>query len=190
VTMIPGESIVFVENMTPDAFRAWWGTQNLRGGLQIITYVGSGLGLSATSDAINLWNAAANTNTDKIAGVSFFTATRGVSFGYDPTTQVFGGLSAPTINGAFTAAVNGDIGSPGVIVNQPRFVNLDQNGSGLSLTFITQPGRTYDVEYKNNLDDATWTTLTNVLATINPVTITDPVLLTNTSRFYRVVLLP
>ena len=190
VTMVPGEAIVFVENMTPDAFREWWGPQNLRAGLQIIPYVGAGLGLGATSDAINFWNGAANTNTDRIAGVAFFTSTRGVSFGYDPATQLFGGLSVPNVNGAFPAAVNGDIGSPGVIVNQPRFATLNQAGNGLSLTFITQPGRTYDVEYKDRLPDATWTTLTNVVAATNPLTITDPASLTNASRFYRVVLLP
>jgi hypothetical protein len=190
VTIVPGESIVFVENMTPDGFRDWWGPQNLRAGLQIITYIGSGLGLSATSDQINLWNAAANTNTDKIASVSFLTATRGVSFGYDPASHAFGGLSATNVNGAFMAVVNGDIGSPGVIVNQPRFAALNQNSDGLNLTFITQPGRTHRVEYKNNLGDAAWATLTNVLAATNPLTITDPATLTNASRYYRVVLLP
>ena len=190
VTIAPGESIVFVENMTPDAFRDWWGPQNLRPGLRIITYVGSGLGLSATSDQINLWNAAANTNADKIAGVTFLAATRGVSFGYDPATLAFGGLSTINVNGAFTAVVNGDIGSPGVIVNQPRFAAFSQSGNGLSLTIISQPGRNYRVEYKNNLGEATWTTLTNVLANTNPLTVADSVSLTNASRFYRVVLLP
>ncbi len=190
VTVVPGESIVFVENMTPDAFREWWGPQNLRAGLQIIPYVGASLGLGANGDAINFWNAAANTNTDRIAGVTFSASTRGVSFGYDPATQLFGGLSAPTVNGAFAAAVNGDLGSPGVVVNQPRFATLNQDGNGLSLTFVTQPGRSYDIQYKDHLPDATWTTLTNVVATSNLLTITDPASLTSASRFYRVVLLP
>lgn len=190
VTIVPGESIVFVENMTSEAFREWWGPQNFRSGFQVLTYVGSGLGLSAASDAINVWNAAANTNTDKIAGAVFFTATRGVSFGYDPAGQAFGALSVPNVNGAFVASVNGDLGSPGVIVNQPRFPTVSQGGSGLDLTFVTQPGRTHRVEYKNELTDPTWATLTNVLAVTNMVTITDPASLTNVSRYYRVVLLP
>ena len=31
---------------TPDQFRTWWGTNNLPTGLKIVTYTGSGIGLS------------------------------------------------------------------------------------------------------------------------------------------------
>jgi hypothetical protein len=43
VTMATNEAIVFVEGMTPDEFRAWWGPENLLPNLQVITYRGNGL---------------------------------------------------------------------------------------------------------------------------------------------------
>ncbi|MES1180649.1 MAG: CotH kinase family protein, partial [Verrucomicrobiota bacterium] len=58
-SIAPGEAIVFVNDMTPDDFRAWWGTQNLPANLQIIPYPAIGFGSDA--DAIYLWNAAAGT---------------------------------------------------------------------------------------------------------------------------------
>src|SRR5262249_58123616 len=45
-TIAPGESVILVENSSPDAFRSWWGAQDLAPGLQIITYGGGGCGLS------------------------------------------------------------------------------------------------------------------------------------------------
>jgi hypothetical protein len=187
-TLAPGESIILVEDMTPADFRTWWGPQNLPANLQIITY--PGIGFSSDGDAVYLWNAAANSITDTVASVTFSTATRGVSFGYDPDSNTFGGLSVAGENGAFVAAVNGDIGSPGTVINLSRFAALNLNGSGFSLTLVTQPGRNYRIEYKNSLTDANWLTLTNVTVAPNPLTVIDPGVSTNFSRFYRAVLVP
>jgi hypothetical protein len=189
VTIAPGESVILVEDMTPTDFRTWWGAQNLSVNLQIITY--PSIGFSSSGDAIFLWNAAASSITDTVATVTFGVATKGVSFGYDPASNVFGGLSAADQNGAFVAAVNGDIGSPGTILNLPRFTQFGFNsGSGFNLSFVTQSNLNYNVEYKNNLTDPVWTTLTNFTAVSNSFIVADPATSTNSARFYRVVVVP
>jgi hypothetical protein len=111
LVIAPGESIVFVDTLTPDLFRAWWGP-GLDPNTKIITYTGSGLGLSASSDAVNIWNA----SDTLVDSVTFGQATTGVSFGYDLGANVFGGLSQLGVGGAFAALQNGDIGSPGLVV--------------------------------------------------------------------------
>jgi hypothetical protein len=189
VTLIPGESIILVEDMTPGDFRTWWGAQNLPAHLQIITY--SSIGFGADGDAVYLWNAAANSVTDTVASVTFSAATKGVSFGFDPAANIFGGLSVAGQNGAFVAAVNGDIGSPGTILSLPRFTEISFNGDhGFKLGFVTQTNLNYGVEYKNNLTDANWTTLTNFTASANSFIVTDPTADTNSARFYRIVVTP
>ena len=111
LVIAPGESMIFVDTLTPDLFRAWWGP-GLDLNTRIITYTGSGLGLSGSADAVNIWNA-----SDTLAdSVTFGQATTGVSFGYDLNANVFGGLSQLGIGGAFAALQNGDIGSPGIVV--------------------------------------------------------------------------
>ena len=174
VTIAPGESIVLVEDLTPANFLAWWGAQNLPPHLQIITY--PSIGFSSSGDAINLWNAAANSITDTVASVTFSTATRGVSFGFDPVIQVFGGLSVVGQNGAFLAAANGDIGSPGTILNLPRFTGFNFNAASgaFNLSFVTQPNLNYGVEYKNDLAAPAWTVLTNFTAASSVFNLTDP----------------
>ena len=67
----------------------------------------------------------------------------------------------------------------------PRILSIQQAGNVVTLTWISAPGKTYRVLYKNSLTDASWTPLTaNVIATN---TLMSSVL-TNTisPRFYRV----
>ncbi|HTY88827.1 MAG TPA: CotH kinase family protein [Candidatus Acidoferrum sp.] len=189
VNIAPGESIVLVEDLTPDAFRAWWGSQHLPARLQMITY--PNIGFSSSGDAIYLWNAAANSLTDTVASVTFAAATRGVSFGFDPATGTFGGLSAAGQNGAFTAAANGDIGSPGTVLNPPQLAGFNFSGaSGFILSFVTQSNVNYRVEYKDDLTAPAWTALTNFIAVGNLFSITDDAARTNSARFYRIVAAP
>jgi Lamin Tail Domain/Immunoglobulin I-set domain len=195
-TMIqPFESVVFVQGMTPDAFRTWWGT-NLPASVQIIGYNGSGQGLSGSGDDVHIWNAAATTDGDQVASVNFLTAPAGTSFGFDPTvsnqTGFLGfapdGLSVVGVDGAFTAAVGGDIGSPGTIVNLPRTSISPTNGC-FAISWVNQPNWGYTVQYKTNLTDPNWTTLTTVTSDSSAVfTIVDPTI--STQRFYRVGLTP
>jgi len=192
VTIQPGESVVFVNGMTRDQLVAWWGATNLPPNLQIIDF--PRIGFSATSDSVYLWNAASATESDYIVGVSIGTAVRGTSFGYDPNVNDadYGflgydpdGLSAAGQNGAFVAPGGGDIGSPGTVLNLPNVNSVAQTGGGFFLSWLNQPNWNYIVQYKTNLTDAAWQTLTNFTSdTAATVNIVDPA--TDAHRFYRV----
>lgn len=195
VTISPGESIVFVEDMIPDEFRTWWGPENLPVNLQIITYHGAGISFSGTSgDALTVWNAVGTTDFDLgdfIDSVGVAVETNGISFCYNPYNNTFpgttpDGLSVLGVNGAFAAAVNGDIGSPGTIVNLPKFTGITQTNGGMQLSWISQSNFVYTVQCKTNLTDANWTTLTNTTAGNNLWTFKDTT--TNKQRFYRLIL--
>ncbi len=194
----PGESIVFTEDMTSDAFRTWWGAQNLRPNLQIISYHGSALSFSGTAgDSLTLWNAAAANENDFIDSASIAVNPASTTFGFDPVTRTFlgitpDGLSIQGQNGAFAAAFDGvtpDIGSPGTIINVPRFTNVTKTNAGFALTWFTQPNWTNTIQFKNNLAETNWTTLTNILGdAATQMNFTDPT--TSAQRFYRVNLKP
>ena len=196
-TIQPSESVVFVQNMTPAAFRAWWGT-NLPSTTQIIAYNGSGQGLSGTADSVFVWNAVATDANGYVASASFTTASNGVSFGFDPYAPNnlgfygdigSGGLSTNGMNGAFAAVVGGDIGSPGTIVNLPTITSIARTNGGYAIAWINQPNWSYLVQYKTNLTDSNWTTLQNVTSDGSAVFgIVDPTVASQ--RFYRVSLTP
>jgi hypothetical protein len=62
-----------------------------------------------------------------------------------------------------------------------------QPGQSCVLTFESEPGHTYRVEFKNDLNEITWRPLgTNQFATGATLTISDSP--TGPQRFYRVVL--
>ena len=191
VTIAPGESIVLCEDETPDEFRTWWGASNLPSKLQIIDYHGGGLSLSGSAgDALTLWNAAAAAEGDFIYSVSFGVETNGISFCYDPVNQDFpgttpDGLGVQGVNGAFSAVVGDDIGSPGTVVNPTGAFKLTKTNGGFNLSWNGQPNWNYTVQYKTNLTDANWTTLTGILSgNTNVVNYTDNT--TGLQRFYRV----
>jgi hypothetical protein len=166
-SIAPGESIVFVENMTPEEFRSWWGSSFMRSNQQIITYRGAGLSLSSAGDAVNVWNSGATENFDTIASEVFSTATLGVSFRFDPDAGVFGELSAEGLHGAWVAPENGDIGSPGFTRNppEPRILRFGREATGYTLTWTTETNVPYAVQFKDNLNATTWNTLTTLPAT-------------------------
>jgi hypothetical protein len=186
----PGESVVFVQGMTPGEFRTWWGT-NLSSSVQIIDYNGSGQGLSGSGDAVNLWNAVATDNSDHAAAQPFGAGPAGNSFGFDLThldqTGFEGTLTTNGVDGAFVATVSGDIGSPGAVINMPRFTGLKPTTGGVALSWVSQPNWYYTVQYKTNLTDAMWTTLSKVMSgDTNVMNYTDTT--SDTRRFYRVFL--
>ena len=99
------------------------------------------------------------------------------------------GLSVAGVNGAFIAAVNGDIGSPGTIVAYPRFTSLALTNGGAQLSWASQSNYTYTVQSKTNLADANWTTLANITAGVGDVwSWIDTT--TSSQRFYRLILNP
>src|SRR5204863_574987 len=71
---------------------------------------------------------------------------------------------------------------------RPRFNSIDRlSNGGLSLTFETITGRTYRLEYKNDLDDESWTPLgPDAMADGESLTITDPPA-NSFQRYYRIV---
>jgi len=192
----PGESIVFVENISADQFRTWWGT-NLPPALQIVSYTGGGLGLSQTADEVNVWNALTlpgNELFERIAGVSFAQSYLGSTLIYDPENPpvagVMGVFSTNSVlgeaaNGVFVAAVGGSHGSPGYVV-APVYptTTITNNNANLAVSFNTVPTRNYTVEYKTNLTNANWTTLTSLAAETTNSVVTDP--LVAPQKFYRV----
>ena len=190
VIIKPGESVVMVRDMSPAQFKAWWGGSNLPPNLQIITY--EDIGFGAAGDAIDLWNAAATNVADKVADAVFSSATRGVTFGYDLATRTFGDLSVAGESGAFAAYVNGDIGSPGIAVSQPKITSsgISASTSFFELNLKTQPNCTYQVEWKERLADPNWQVLTNLVAPADTLKIADPLPTDGESRFYRVRVIP
>ncbi len=81
---------------------------------------------------------------------------------------------------AVASATSESAGSPLTVIIAPGIVN-DKFGFG----FMTQSTANYLIEYKNDLSDPSWQTLTNVLGTGSVVDFVDPSEL-STSRFYRV----
>lgn len=115
-TIAAGQSVVFIETtgttlaaLTPKFESAWFGS-SVPTGFTIGGYGGSGVGLSQTSDAVNIFNASGAA----ITGVTFNVSTNHVSF--DNTAGLSGAISTVSVagtDGAFTSPT-GEIGSPGV----------------------------------------------------------------------------
>jgi len=189
VVIAPGESIIFVENSTPDQFRAWWGAGNLPMSLQIVTYRGGGLGLSGPlGDEVVLWNSGATDDSDVMTLVTFSVATTGVSFGYDAGTDTFGDLSVEGLNGAFRSQQSGDIGSPGYIRNpsNPRILQFTKEGSDFKFRWTTEAGQQYKLQYKRTLSDLTWSDVVTLPASGSFLEATDTAPADN-QRFYQAV---
>jgi uncharacterized protein YjiK len=110
-SIAPGESVIFLEGSSTQVasfITAWFGASP-PAGLQIGTYSGSGIGLSTSGDAVNLFNAAGN----RVFGVSFGASTTNVSFDNLAGLTTVTALSALGVNGAFLAANGLETGSPG-----------------------------------------------------------------------------
>ncbi|HJZ35458.1 MAG TPA: lamin tail domain-containing protein [Solirubrobacterales bacterium] len=131
-SIAPGESVLFVETavgLTTQQeaevvakFEASWFGSSVPGGLQVGTYNGSGVGLSGSGDAVNVFDS----EGDRITGVSFG-ANEGTKTGSVLTAAAsfenaagLGNYQAPVaitalsvdgVNGAFVA--HDQIGSPG-----------------------------------------------------------------------------
>jgi hypothetical protein len=165
LVILPGESIVFVERLTPDQFRAWWGTNNLPTGLKIVTYTGSGIGLSSGGDGLRFWNATATANADTIDGVDFPAGDPGISFNFNPDTREFGQLSVLDVNGVFQAPATlegvKEWGSPGRIKAgtiappaTPPVLTITQTEVTLKVLLSGESGHTYRLQRRNETDGA------------------------------------
>lgn len=137
-SIAPGESVVFFESTTVPAteianFRTFWsGSASGLPGVQIGYYLGSGAGVSFSSngDGAVVYNAGGTV----VAGpVSYPSATNGKSFQYDPGTQLLVGPSIVGQYGAFTSFDTTPLntGSPGTIGSVPEPSTLALAGCGL-----------------------------------------------------------
>ena len=115
-----GQSVVFLEgNATGStdatiqaAFRSAWFGSNVPASLTLGGYGGSGVGLSQTTDAVNIFNAAGTL----ITRVDFGAAAAGTfdnAAGLDNVTLTT--KSVVGVNGAFASVTGGEIGSPGFV---------------------------------------------------------------------------
>jgi hypothetical protein len=148
-----GESVIFIESDSPGnavpAFKGLWFGANPPANLQVGTYSGSGVGLSTTNDAVNLFNSAGVLQASVTfgaspAGPSFKTFDNAAGLSNVAVSQ----LSADGVNGAFVALGDvHEIGSPGRIVNIQKTTatvtlsNLTQayTGAPLTPTAVTAP---------------------------------------------------
>lgn len=126
----PGQLIVVLESNTSgtddaevaDEFRAAWFGNQVPAGLTLGFYGGSGVGLGAGGDAINLFDASGTL----MAGVTFGAAPAGASFdnaaGLNNT--VISQASVSGVNGAFVSLTSSEIGSPGLVPEPSVFALL------------------------------------------------------------------
>lgn len=201
VIIQPGESIVFVESMAPEAFRRWWGGRNLPPALRIITYPGAGLGFSGTrGDGIGLWNMGAMGDDDVVNGAftlvsySAFDLPNaiGVSFAIDPAVEdelCCYRLSQVGVNGAFAAAEGGDVGSPGYVraATDPRVQSIIRVANGWRLTWRSVISGDYLVQSRSSLSTGTWEDLTTLPSVGDTTSFVDSNAGPGGQRFYRVV---
>ncbi|MGI8819352.1 MAG: lamin tail domain-containing protein [Chthoniobacterales bacterium] len=134
ITVIaPGESVIFTENPATASFLMTWFGGSPPAGLQIGNYSGTGVGLSTSGDAVNIFNAGgalqASISFGAADGVAPF-QTFDNSAGLNGTSISM--LSAVGSNGAFVAANDpNEIGSPGVVPEPQTYALLV--GGGLAL---------------------------------------------------------
>jgi hypothetical protein len=72
----------------------------------------------------------------------------------------------------------------------PQFFSASGGAKGFALSWTALLSRNYTVQYNGDLSTTNWLTLTNLTTTAPEITVFDPVVLTGTSRFYRVLLNP
>ncbi|HVU08443.1 MAG TPA: lamin tail domain-containing protein [Verrucomicrobiae bacterium] len=139
-----GQTVVFIENTDPNGsggallsptatatldanfISAWFGG-TAPVGLTIGNYGGSGVGLSTSGDAVNIFDGSGNA----VTGVTFGSAPTGATF--DNTAGLSGAISQASVvgvNGAFLSADGKEIGSPGNVSPVPEPTTFAMLGLG------------------------------------------------------------
>jgi hypothetical protein len=128
-----GESVIFTENAATASFLSTWFGGNPPAGLQIGNYTGSGVGLSTSGDAVNIYDGGGILQ----ANVTFGASPTGSFPTFDNAAGLSGAisqLSVAGVNGAFVALNDAtEIGSPGRVaaVPEPETYALLLAGLGL-----------------------------------------------------------
>lgn len=135
-SIAPGQSVVFVEgNATGStdasliaAFKSAWFGSNVPAGFTIGTYGGSGIGLSTSGDAMNVFTAGGTL----VTRVDFVASTTGVTFDNAAglNNVSISQLSVAGVNGAFVSPA-GETGSPGLVPTPASIGLLAVGGLGI-----------------------------------------------------------
>jgi uncharacterized protein YjiK len=110
-SIAPGQSAILVEGTSTTAtnFVAAWFGGTPPAGFVIGSYTGSGVGLSTSGDAVNLFNVQGK----PVIGVQFGAATTGFTFDNTAGLGTVTTLSVAGVNGAFLSPDGIETGSPG-----------------------------------------------------------------------------
>jgi uncharacterized protein YjiK len=110
-SIAPGQSAVLIEGTatTATSFVAAWFGGTPPAGFLIGSYTGSGVGLSTSGDAVNLFNP----SRQHVTGVQFGAATTGLTFDNTAGAATVTALSMVGVNGAFLSPDGIETGSPG-----------------------------------------------------------------------------
>jgi uncharacterized protein YjiK len=110
-SIAPGQSAILIEgtSTTANAFVSTWFGASPPTGFLIGSYSGSGVGLSTSSDAVNLFNPSGK----RMTGVTFGASTTNFSFDNTAGNTALTTLSVAGVNGAFLAPDGVETGSPG-----------------------------------------------------------------------------
>jgi hypothetical protein len=76
------------------------------------------------------------------------------------------------------------------VMSPPQLGAAKPIGSMLPFVFSTLPGQTYQIQFKDNLEDASWSALTSPLPGTGGLLEVDEDLTGQAQRFYRLVVLP
>lgn len=183
----PGESIVFVEEMTAEEFRAWWGETNVPPAVPIVPYEGPELSFNAVQDSLRLWDDEAVDDEAVFARADFGAAEPGVTFTLDLASEQFV-RSQLGVNGAFRAATEPDIGSPGIFGTNSAGglrVNARLEESGLEIS-VSSAEASYIVEWTDDLASGIWNESGEIVQGTNAVSVPRANVGSNGRRFYRV----
>jgi hypothetical protein len=88
------------------------------------------------------------------------------------------------------AAAANCLGPVALALAAPEFRASAVANGFFSLSFPTQNGISYTVQYKDSLTDPAWTDLETVVGTGANLSIADPAAALRSARFYRVILTP
>lgn len=187
----PGESIIFLEGITPEAFTAYWGADQLPAGLRFVRYVANGF--DPNGDEVNLWMPTATDRTDRVDSV-VFSRSPGASlwFAKDDLCSEFGVSTVAGECGAFTSTAGCDTASPGWTPSTPpQLTSVHREASGeVRLAWKAQPGSTNVLQSCRRLGapgaDGEWVDLGTFTSPRALVTAVDTSAAGAGQRFYRV----
>ena len=141
-SIAPGQSVVFTEASVAAAFTAAWFGSNPPPGLTMGTYSGSGVGLSTTGDAVNIYDSSGTLVTGVTFGASVTTTPLRTFDNAAGLTGTISALSSAGVNGAFVAADGIEIGSPGTVTTDPNATTTTTTTTTIPTgpTFLPWPG--------------------------------------------------